>query len=211
MNIVVLAGGLSPERNVSLTSGSLISAALRRKGHKVLMIDVYEGLKNTDVDPMALFTNTDTAAYSAGSRAPTPEELEEIKRKNGNRNELIGENVIKMCKLADVTFLALHGDMGENGQLQGTLDIFDITYTGSGYIGSLLAMDKDIAKKLLRDAGVLTPESVKIDFDQSEEAPRFSAHVEYTQNEYLKFVQAKIVRFLQLIFISRIWKQERFS
>ena len=48
-------------------------------------------------------------------------------------------------------------------------------------------------------------------FDQSEEAPRFSAHVEYTQNEYLKFVQAKIVRFLQLIFISRIWKQERFS
>lgn len=46
MNIVVLAGGLSPERNVSLTSGSLISAALRRKGHKVLMLDVYEGLSD---------------------------------------------------------------------------------------------------------------------------------------------------------------------
>ena len=163
MNIVVLAGGLSPERNVSLTSGSLISSALRRKGHKVLMLDVYEGIRSTGDDPMSLFTSADTALFSAGSRAPTPEELDEIKKKNGNRGELVGENVIKICKLADVTFLALHGDMGENGQLQATLDVFDISYTGSGYVGSLLAMDKDIAKKLMRDAGVLTPESVKFD------------------------------------------------
>lgn len=163
MNIVVLAGGLSPERNVSLTSGSLISSALRRKGHNVLMLDVYEGIKNISGDPMELFTLEDTATYSAGSRAPSPEEIEEIKKRNGNQNELIGENVIKMCKLADVAFLALHGDMGENGQLQATLDVFDVTYTGSGYIGSLLAMDKDIAKKILRDAGILTPDSVKFD------------------------------------------------
>ena len=163
MNILVLAGGLSPERNVSLTSGSLISSALRRKGHKVLMLDVYEGIKNIGNDPKSLFTSEDSAIYSAGTRAPSPEELELIKKQNGNRCELIGENVITLCKLADVTFLALHGDMGENGQLQATLDVFDITYTGSGYVGSLLAMDKDIAKKLLRDAGVLTPESVKFD------------------------------------------------
>ncbi len=162
MNIVVLAGGLSPERNVSLTSGSLIASALRRKGHKVLMVDVYEGLKSIE-NPAALFTLEDTVTYSAGSRAPTPDELAQIKHRNGERNELIGENVIEICKFADVTFLALHGDMGENGQLQATLDVFDITYTGSGYIGSLLAMDKDIAKKILRDAGVLTPESVKFD------------------------------------------------
>ncbi len=162
MNIVVLAGGLSPERNVSLTSGSLISSALRRKGHRVLMIDVYEGLKSIE-NPDRLFTLDDTVTYSAGSRAPTPDELAEIRRRNGGRNELIGENVIEICKFADVAFLALHGDMGENGQLQATLDVFDITYTGSGYIGSLLAMDKDIAKKLLSDAGILTPESVKFD------------------------------------------------
>jgi D-alanine-D-alanine ligase len=60
--------------------------------------------------------------------------------------------------LADVAFLALHGDMGENGQLQATLDVFDVTYTGSGYIGSLLAMNKDIAKKLMRESGILTPD-----------------------------------------------------
>jgi len=163
LNIVVLAGGLSPERNVSLTSGTLISSALRRKGHKVLMLDVYEGIKDVGADPIKLFTSVDNASHSAGSRAPSPEELVQIKKNNGNRNELVGENVIKMCKLADVTFLALHGDMGENGQLQATLDVFDVTYTGSGYIGSLLAMDKDIAKKLLRDAGVRTPDSVRFD------------------------------------------------
>ena len=161
MNIAVLAGGLSPERNVSLTSGSLIASALRRKGHKVVMVDVYEGIKNV-TDLPSLFCTADNVVYSAGSCAPTPEELEEIKRKNLNRRELIGENVIEICQLADVAFLALHGDMGENGQLQATLDLFDVTYTGSGYIGSLLAMDKDIAKKIMSDAGILTPRSVKI-------------------------------------------------
>ena len=53
MNIIVLAGGLSPERNVSLSSGSLISAALRRKGHKTLMLDVYEGI--ADVPSVVIF------------------------------------------------------------------------------------------------------------------------------------------------------------
>ena len=165
MNIVVLAGGLSPERNVSLTSGSLISAALRRKGHKVLMLDVYEGIRELPSDPMTLFCSGNSASYSAGTRAPTPEEIAEIRKRNGGRRELIGQNVIELCKLADVAFLALHGDMGENGQLQATLDVFDVTYTGSGYAGSLLAMDKDIAKKLMRDAGVMTPASVKFDLN----------------------------------------------
>ena len=164
MNIVVLAGGLSPERNVSLSSGSLISSALRRKGHKVLMLDVYEGIndENLNSEPLSLFTSKDEASLLVGSTAPTPKELDEIRKRNNNRTELIGPNVLKLCKLADVTFLALHGDMGENGQLQATLDIFDVKYTGSGYIGSLLAMNKDIAKKLMRENGILTPDWVTV-------------------------------------------------
>lgn len=165
MNIIVLAGGLSPERNVSLSSGSLITSALRRKGHKALMLDLYEGISDESIpsDPLELFTVEDSASLAVGNVAPTPSELEEIKKKNGGRTELIGPNVIKLCKLADVTFLALHGDIGENGQLQATLDIFDITYTGSGYIGSLLAMNKDIAKKLMRESNILTPDWINFD------------------------------------------------
>lgn len=165
MNIVVLAGGLSPERNVSLSSGSLICAALRQKGHSVLMIDVYEGLEALPDDPSSLFTAESSDALSVGDKAPDSSDLELIKQKNGGRTELIGPNVLKLCKLADVTFLALHGDMGENGQLQATLDVFDIKYTGSGYIGSLLAMDKDIAKRLMRQSGILTPDWEKVSTD----------------------------------------------
>ena len=171
MNIIVLAGGLSPERNVSLSSGSLISAALRRKGHKILMLDVYEGIADESIpeNPISLFTSESSISLTVGNTAPTPEELEEIKKKNNNRTELIGPNVLRLCKLADVAFLALHGDMGENGQLQATLDVFDVAYTGSGYIGSLLAMNKDIAKKLMRESGILTPDWINFtDFDNED-------------------------------------------
>jgi D-alanine-D-alanine ligase len=171
LNIIVLAGGLSPERNVSLSSGSLISSALRRKGHKILMLDVYEGITDDKIpaDPTELFTSEDLGSLSVGNIAPTPEELENMKKKNNNRTELIGPNVLKLCKMADVAFLALHGDMGENGQLQATLDVFDVTYTGSGYIGSLLAMNKDIAKKLMRESGILTPDWINFkDFGNEE-------------------------------------------
>ena len=171
MNIIVLAGGLSPERNVSLSSGSLISAALRRKGHKTLMLDVYEGICDESIpeNPLELFTTENSTSLAVGNTAPTPEELENIKARNGYRTELIGPNVLRLCKLADVAFLALHGDMGENGQLQATLDVFDVAYTGSGYIGSLLAMNKDIAKKLMRECEILTPDWVNFDQFGNEE------------------------------------------
>ena len=171
MNIIVLAGGLSPERNVSLSSGSLITSALRKKGHKVLMLDIYEGISDDKIPQNAydLFSEIETESFAVGKSAPTPKELEEIKMRNGMRSELLGPNVLKMSKLADVAFLALHGDIGENGQLQATLDIFNVTYTGSGYIGSLLAMNKDIAKRLMRESKILTPDWVNFNSFGNEE------------------------------------------
>ena len=159
MNIVVLAGGLSPERNVSLTSGSLVAAALRRRGHAVLMLDVYEGIDDLPKDPLSLFTNTQGHAFSVDKNEP---DLPALIEKHHGRKDPVGPNVLSLCRMADVTFLALHGAMGENGQLQATLDLHGICYTGSGYIGSLLAMDKDIAKRMLRAAGVLTPDWIRV-------------------------------------------------
>ena len=155
MNIVVLAGGLSPERNVSLSSGSLIASALRRKGHKVLLLDVYFGIDiPTGADPLSLFTSEQSEEFSVDTNVP---DLKALKEQKGD-DELIGKNVLALCEAADTVFLALHGSMGENGQLQATLDNFGISYSGSGYIGSLLAMDKDLSKRLLRAAGVNTPD-----------------------------------------------------
>ncbi len=160
MNIIVLAGGYSPEREVSLTSGSLIANALMENGHRVCLLDVYVGLKELPKDPDSLFKSSGRYSHSVSEEIP---DLEKLKKETGNGDALIGRNVIELCRMADIVFLALHGAMGENGQLQATLDSYAIPYTGSGYVGSLLAMDKDIAKRLLRASGVRTPDWVAVD------------------------------------------------
>ena len=160
MNIVVLMGGLSPERDVSLTSGSLIANALIRCGHRVCLLDVYLGRELSETGFDDCFSTKPYPAYSVSEQVP---DLEALKAASKNGEAKIGANVIPLCKYADVVFMALHGDMGENGQLQATLDSFGIRYTGSGYVGSALAMDKDLAKRLLRDAGVRTPDWVYVD------------------------------------------------
>ena len=161
MKIVVLAGGLSPEREVSLTSGSLIANALAEAGHAVLLVDVYLGI---DLDPRvpldSLFRSDVQYSYAVSEEEP---DLGTLKLRSGMGEALVGKNVIEVCRASDVVFLALHGASGENGQLQATLDSYGIRYTGSDYIGSLLAMDKDISKKLLDAAGVLSPKGVSVE------------------------------------------------
>ncbi len=157
MKITVLCGGLSPERNVSLLSGAKIAAALVRRGHRVALADVYMGLPGFDGDLDGLFVSTEPAAPIIEEKEP---DLDTVKASNGGRDALIGENILALCSASDVVFLALHGGMGENGQLQATLDNFAIKYTGSGYIGCLLSMNKDITKKILAGAGIRVPEGI---------------------------------------------------
>ena len=155
MNILVLAGGYSPERDVSLTSGSLIANALKREGERVCLADVYLGIDPSELEREDLFNTREGEVYRVGNSVP---DLDRLKAESGNGEALIGRGIIELCRRADVVFLALHGAMGENGQLQATLDNYGIKYTGSGYVGSLLAMDKDISKKMFVGAGVNTPE-----------------------------------------------------
>lgn len=156
MKIVVVAGGLSPERNVSLSSGSKIANALIDAGHKVCLADLYMGIESESFDDM--FVNSSSGIrydYTVPSEEP---DLVMLKEQSGNGRSLIGKNIIRLCESADIAFLALHGDIGENGRLQAVFDSFGILYTGSGYAGSMLAMDKDLAKRLMLQNNVLTPE-----------------------------------------------------
>lgn len=148
MNVVVLAGGLSPERDVSLASGMLISNALVEKGHSVLLLDLYKGIKD---DEMHLLFSNEKRNYDF----TIDEEIPELTKKN--TKNLIGRNVIKICKMADIVFLALHGSIGENGKLQAIFDCMGIKYTGSSYEGSILAMDKILTKKILEHDNIKTP------------------------------------------------------
>ena len=153
MKIVILAGGLSPEREVSLSSGTRIANALIERGHRVLLLDVYLGIKKLPLRMDWLFHTNPLPPHAI---PVTPPDLEELKRRRGG-DALLGENVLKICAHADRVFLALHGGMGENGQLQATLDVHGIRYTGSGYLGSALAMDKEVSKRIFESVGVPTP------------------------------------------------------
>lgn len=161
MNIVVLAGGLSPERDVSLSSGALIASALSRKGHAVKIVDVYEGIDDLPDDITSVFEYGKSYSGQVSEKEP---DLDEVRRRNGGREALIGPGVLKICAAADVVFLGLHGAIGENGQLQATLDCAGIRhYTGTGYTGALLSMDKDLTKQLITRAGIPTAEWIYFD------------------------------------------------
>ncbi len=174
LKIVVLAGGISPERDVSLSSGSLIAAALRRRGHKVLMLDVFLGMHWDGKNADALFEQTEEASFTVGRELPN---LKELCAAKGGECVKIGPGVLDICRAADVTFLALHGGMGENGQLQAILDIYGIAYTGSGYVGSTLAMEKNIAKIMLENAGIRTPVGMRVELDRLPDMEEIVARV----------------------------------
>ncbi|MCL1859398.1 MAG: D-alanine--D-alanine ligase [Oscillospiraceae bacterium] len=165
MKIVVIAGGLSPERDVSLSSGSLIANALIDVGYKVCLIDLYAGVETKNFDEI-FFDLKSGKRYSYAVPQHEPD-LEQLKKEVDNKGSLIGKNVIELCKNADLAFLALHGDIGENGKLQAVFDVYGILYTGTGYIGSLIAMDKDLAKKLMIQNNILTPEWEIINITQT--------------------------------------------
>ena len=156
MKIVVLAGGISPERDVSLCSASLISNALLSKGHEVAFIDVYEGTSETDL--ASLFVKPDSGKTFSYSIPETEPDLKALVASHGGRMELIGPGVLELCKMADSVFIGCHGGMGENGRLQAVLDCIHVPYTGSGYLGCALAMDKNISKTLFSQFGIPTAE-----------------------------------------------------
>ncbi len=153
MKIVVLAGGLSPERNVSLSSGCKVCSALRERGHDVAFIDMYLG---TQESPGSLFNAPIPVELTKiGRQAP---DLERVKASRGaGGSGQFGPGVLELCRLADTVFLALHGACGEDGRVQAALDLLGIPYTGSDYLGSAIAMDKDLTKRIVAPLGVATP------------------------------------------------------
>ena len=171
MKIVVLAGGLSTERDVSLVSGRGVYEALRKKGHKAILLDVYLGYEG-DVDTVFdIDIDWGERVAPVAEHAPNLDEVKKL-RKDGGR-EFFGPGVIKICQAADIVFMALHGDCGENGKIQAAFDLMGIKYTGTDSFSSSLAMDKSVAKQLFIAYGVSTPGSHLLRSVDDEYRPEF--------------------------------------
>lgn len=161
MDIVVLAGGLSTERDVSFKTGGMVADALRGNGHRVILLDVFMGYSDREEDLTDIFAREEEISVKVDD---IPEVAPDLARVRALRKDqsgcFFGPNVISLCRMADIVFLALHGENGENGKLQAAFDLLGIRYTGSDYLGSAIAMNKGLAKKLFADAGVPTPAGI---------------------------------------------------
>lgn len=148
MKIIVLAGGLSPERNVSLSSGSMVCKALGGLGHQAALVDLFLGLENYEGSPSGIF-DAPPPLPATGIAAQAPD-LSALRRSRRDKSaSVFGPGVLEVCRLADVVFLALHGTCGEDGRVQAAFDLLGVPYTGAGYLSSAIAMDKDLTKRLL--------------------------------------------------------------
>ena len=165
MKVVVLAGGLSDERNVSLSSGTMVAEALRERGHEVALVDMYMGLENHQGAIEECFRLPIPTGWKKVSRQ-TPD-LEGLKAaRKWKSDSLLGQGVLELCQMADIVFLALHGACGEDGRIQATLETLGIPFTGTGFLAASLAMDKDLTKKIVMPTGVKTPVWEKVTYTQ---------------------------------------------
>lgn len=163
MKIVVLAGGLSTERDVSFKTGEMVTKALRENGHQVILLDVFMGYSDKEEDLTRIFDRAEAVSVKVAAIPETAPDLEKVKAQRKDQSDnFFGPNVIELCRMADIVFMALHGENGENGKIQAAFDLFGIRYTGTGYLGSALAMNKGMAKQLFLENGIPTPRGTSL-------------------------------------------------
>jgi D-alanine-D-alanine ligase len=150
MKVMVLMGGISLERDVSLVSGTAIDKALRQNDHDVINVDT------------AKFDNQLEQTYipTSADIKTAPPDMAQLARYDRELNlKLAG---LKELYSVDAVFLAFHGGAGEDGTIQALLDLADIKYTGSGMLSSAMAMNKAVSKKLFERDMIPTPEWILI-------------------------------------------------
>jgi D-alanine-D-alanine ligase len=164
MKVAVLLGGFSSERDVSIASGAQVVRALRERGHEVLAVDTATGLLSAEQEKQMFAAGVGTEFFDWNKNDPASDA-------SGLKDPaaFLRDNRLQNI---DLWFLALHGGAGEDGRIQALLSLTGIPYTGSGVLGSALAMDKDMTKRILVAAGVQTPKWLM--------APATAAQVEQT-------------------------------
>jgi D-alanine-D-alanine ligase len=158
----VLFGGRSGEHEVSLTSAAAVMRALDPEKYEVVPVGITrEG--RWRVGPKAFGLLTEAAGEDAAQRtAPLQTVLEEGRAVTPSVDPT-SPKLLPLAKLSpvpgarpevDVIFPVLHGTFGEDGTIQGLLELADVPYVGAGVLASSTGMDKDVMRRLFRDAGL---------------------------------------------------------
>jgi D-alanine-D-alanine ligase len=145
MKITVLLGGSSEERAVSLSSGAAVAGALREAGHQVIAWDTLTGW---------MWPEAESRILEEGIPPEPPDQAESDLIDSGNLAPMLTSPEVAGT---DLFFPVLHGGAGEDGRLQTLLELAGVPFVGSGRVGCMLAMDKDLSKRLLRDEGIPSP------------------------------------------------------
>jgi len=141
--VVILFGGRSAEHEVSILSARNVLAALDRTRFEPVLIGIdKQGRWRAQSERLLAGATGDPRLLKLDDEAPTVA----VAAAPSSITQLLGSD--------DVIFPVLHGTYGEDGTVQGLLELADVAYVGAGVLGSAIGMDKDVAKRLLRDAGI---------------------------------------------------------
>ena len=158
LNIVVLAGGLSNERNISLYTGYMVSKALKDDGHNVILLDSFMGYLDKEIEITDAFSDVDKYSLELSDIPKEVPDLWAVKKRRVDQSaSFFGPNVLQICRQADIVFIALHGANGENGKVQSTFDLLGIDYTGNDYYSSALSSNKIVSKQILVNNNIPVP------------------------------------------------------
>jgi len=145
ITVGILFGGKSAEHEVSLQSAKNIYDAIDRTRFEPVLIGIDKGGKWLLSDASRFLLNAGDPRNVSLNPAGSPAALTPA-----SEGLLLSEDY---CKL-DVVFPILHGPFGEDGTVQGLLKLAGVPFVGSGVLGSAVGMDKDVMKRLFRDAGI---------------------------------------------------------
>ncbi len=159
VRVMVVYGGKSGEHEVSLHSAASVIRNLDRSRFEIITVSI---------DKKGVWRANDLSLLEAGAKAAlpvfkdAPEVVLPFGRESGAELVAIGPGSAKLpASLAgggiDVVFPVMHGPLCEDGAIQGLFEIADVAYVGTGVLGSAVGMDKEVAKRLIREAGIETP------------------------------------------------------
>lgn len=153
MCVLLVVGGDSSERDVSLDTGKNVFSALRALGHRVFVADPLRPEIKPTENPTVIFDET-----AIGAEPPT------FERDRYRARQVFVQVLAHHTNLScDIVFNGLHGGAGEDGTIQAVLDYLGVRYTGSGASACAVAMNKDLSKRIVAHASVPVIKQLFID------------------------------------------------